>query len=253
MAAAPRPTARRLRPNHKRGITVLEVLVVVAIIGILIALMLPSVRSARPAARRTQCKNNLKQIGLALHNYHDTYGSLPPAYTVDADGNRLHSWRTLVLPFIEQQALYEKIDLSKPWNDPANAEVFQTHIQAYACPSAALSKNQTAFLAIVGPDTCFPGSDARSFDAIEDGTDQTLLVFETDASNAVNWMEPVDAEEPQFVAFGKDKDTLHHSGGTHALIADGSVRFLSRELSAETRRAMLTIANGDEINTATDF
>ncbi len=78
------------------------------------ALMIPAVSEGHKAARRMQCSNNLKQIGLAFHNYHSAYGSLPPAYTVDADGNRLHSWRTLILPFIDQSALVQQIDLNKP-------------------------------------------------------------------------------------------------------------------------------------------
>ncbi len=71
--------------------------------GILAGLLLPAVQAAREAARRVQCSNNLKQIGLALHNYNAAYKSLPPPYTVDANGQKLHSWRTLILPFIEQK------------------------------------------------------------------------------------------------------------------------------------------------------
>ncbi|MEL7264459.1 MAG: DUF1559 domain-containing protein [Planctomycetota bacterium] len=67
------------------------------------------------------CSNNVKQIGLGLANYHASWNSFPPAYTVDANGNRLHSWRTLILPYVEQQPLYDRIDLTKPWDDPAHA------------------------------------------------------------------------------------------------------------------------------------
>jgi type II secretory pathway pseudopilin PulG len=96
-------------------------LTVLAILAVVVAMLLPSVRRARPAARRSQCKNNLKQIGLALYNYEADYHAFPPAYTVDADGKPLHSWRTLILPYLDQQPLYARIDLSKPWDDPANA------------------------------------------------------------------------------------------------------------------------------------
>ncbi|HSG73025.1 MAG TPA: DUF1559 domain-containing protein, partial [Planctomycetaceae bacterium] len=108
--------------KKSRGFTLLEVIVVFLVIVVLIALLMPVTRNAGPAARRWACKNNLKQIGLALHNYHDSFGTFPPAYTVDADGKPLHSWRTLILPFVEQQSLYDSIDLTKPWDDPANAE-----------------------------------------------------------------------------------------------------------------------------------
>ena len=90
----------------------LHLLWIVPVGCLVIALMLPAQRRAREPARRSQCKNNLKQIGLALHNYHETYGAFPPAYTVDADGKRLHSWRTLILPYLDQAPLYDKIDFS---------------------------------------------------------------------------------------------------------------------------------------------
>ncbi len=236
------------RRTHN-GFTFIEMLVVLAIIGILVALLLPAVRSGnREPSRRSQCKNNLKQIGLALHNYHDTYGSLPPAYTVDADGNRLHSWRTLILPFIEQKTLYDQIDLSKPWNDRANAAVFKTaRIGVYACPSTELKDTQTTYVAVVGPDTAFSGSEARSFDDIADGLSNTLFVFETDHEHAVPWMEPVDAEPDRFIAFSKNPDALAHTGGMQALIGDGSVRFISQELPTATRQALLTIADDDKV------
>src|SRR5262245_46299640 len=93
----------RTKPIMRRGFTLLELLVVVAVIGILIALLLPATRSARPAARRAQCTNNLKQIALALRSYEQDHKALPPAYTVDESGRPLHSWRTLILPHLEQR------------------------------------------------------------------------------------------------------------------------------------------------------
>ena len=108
---------------------------VVGILALLIALLLPASRGSREAARRMQCSNHLKQIALALQNYADTYGCLPPAHTVDAEGKPLHSWRTLILPFMEQKELYDQIDLSKPWDDPANEKAMKTKISYYVCPS----------------------------------------------------------------------------------------------------------------------
>ena len=95
-------------PKQKKSpiSTVLKLLAVLGIIGIVICMMLPAVRSAREPARRNQCKSNLKQIALALQGYAQVHGALPPAYTTDADGKPLHSWRTLILPFMEEQRLY---------------------------------------------------------------------------------------------------------------------------------------------------
>ncbi len=109
--------------SSRRGPGVFEVLVILGIIAVLIALPLPSTShcSAR-VMNQASCMNNLKQIALALRTYEQAYKAFPPAYTVDAEGRPLHSWRTLILPFIEQDSLYRTIDLSKPWNDPANAK-----------------------------------------------------------------------------------------------------------------------------------
>lgn len=86
------------KPSSRRRITLVELLVVLSIVAVLIALLLPATRSARPAAHRAMCVNNLRQIALALHNYEQVCKCLPPAYTVDASGRPLHSWRTLILP-----------------------------------------------------------------------------------------------------------------------------------------------------------
>src|SRR5690242_17032670 len=117
------PAAAR---ESKRKTSVL--LIVIAVIGGLFlllcctgvpfALILPAVQQAREAARRSQCKNNLKQIGLALHNYHETYGGLPPAFVADDQGRPMHSWRVLILPFLGEQALYNEYNLSEPWDGP---------------------------------------------------------------------------------------------------------------------------------------
>src|SRR5579864_1381633 len=94
-------TGANSKPSSARGFTLLELVVVVIIIVVLIALLLPAIRSSGPAARRAQCTNNLKQIALALSNYEQANSALPPAFTVDAEGKPLHSWRTLILPYLE--------------------------------------------------------------------------------------------------------------------------------------------------------
>jgi type II secretory pathway pseudopilin PulG len=131
------------RKKAKRKFRFIELLAVLSIIGILVALLLPAVRTARPAALRMQCTNNLKQIALALRNYESAFEALPPAYTVDSEGKPLHSWRTLILPYLERKQLYESIDLSKPWNDPANAAALKTGISEFRCPAADCPANQT--------------------------------------------------------------------------------------------------------------
>jgi prepilin-type N-terminal cleavage/methylation domain-containing protein len=116
-----------------RGFTLVELLVVIAIIGVLVALLLPAVQSAREAARRMQCSNNLKQIALAVHNYHDTHQRLPPASTnANLAGS---SGFAAILPYLEQGNLYLQYDFSKGNSDPANLQVVSQRIKGYICPS----------------------------------------------------------------------------------------------------------------------
>ena len=129
-----------------RGFTLIELLVVIAIIAILIALLLPAVQQAREAARRTQCKNNLKQLALAVHNYHDTNNTFPPGYIFAPPNHVTRSALTMILPYIEQGNLYQSIDHSVPmFNGPtgynatvlaANVAAAATIIPAFLCPSS---------------------------------------------------------------------------------------------------------------------
>lgn len=214
--------------------------------GLLVALMLPNLRRGREPSRRTQCKNNLKQIGLALHNYHDDYGSFPPAYTVDSKGRALHSWRTLLLPYLEHSNLYQQIDFSKPWNDPANATVFEVSINEFQCPSLSIPKNHTTYLGVSGPDSFFNAAAARIISDITDGTSNTLTVVEVPHDQSVPWMAPHDADEALILSIAKDSKVAH-SGGYQGLIADGSVRFISIDTDKSTLRALLTISADDVV------
>src|SRR5690606_38053277 len=125
--------------------TLVELLVVIAIIGVLVSLLLPAVQAAREAARRTQCSNNMKQLGLALHNYHDTHGRFPPQaiYGPGAPPYTLpyhHTWMVMILPFIEQQPLYDAIDKRLPIFPqllPTGQPIRSAQVAAFRCPSDA--------------------------------------------------------------------------------------------------------------------
>src|SRR5262245_40234739 len=126
--------SRRIRAA---GFTLVELLVVIAIIGILVALLLPAIQAAREAARRTQCANNLKNIGLALHNYADAKKTLPPATGLVMGLGEINggTWVVKIWPYIEEQALYDKFDQKKASNDPANATVVAAPLSWAICPS----------------------------------------------------------------------------------------------------------------------
>lgn len=124
--------------TQKRGFTLIELLVVIAIIAILISLLLPAVQQAREAARRSSCKNNLKQIGLALHNYNDTFRTFPPGgITVGTCcGTKSGiNWAIAILPYLDQAPLYQKYDASAFNEDPVNAAVREQNMVVYNCPS----------------------------------------------------------------------------------------------------------------------
>jgi len=130
-------TSTERNPLHKsrRGFTLIELLVVIAIIAILVALLLPAVQQAREAARRSQCKNNLKQIGLAIHNYHDTHNVFPYSST-SSELSNWHSWIEFVMPYVELSAVYNKINFSVGYGGTGNLSLFQDRLYSvFTCPS----------------------------------------------------------------------------------------------------------------------
>lgn len=118
--------------RRRRGFTLIELLVVIAIIAILVSLLLPAVQQAREAARRTQCRNNLKQVGLAMHNYHDAHGCFPFGQLDSPNG---YSAISQMLPYFDQVNVYDLINFSVPYNNPANQVPFMTEIPLLRCPS----------------------------------------------------------------------------------------------------------------------
>jgi prepilin-type N-terminal cleavage/methylation domain-containing protein/prepilin-type processing-associated H-X9-DG protein len=140
---------RRTGCRRPRGFTLIELLVVIAIIAVLIGLLLPAVQRVREAAARTQCVNNLKQIGLALQNYHDSNASFPPGYVsnYDAAGNDTGpgwGWAAFILPQMEQQNLYSAIQFSQNIEAPANSGVRVQPMKSFLCPSDYLPPTWTA-------------------------------------------------------------------------------------------------------------
>jgi hypothetical protein len=185
--------------------------------------------------------NNIRNIALALRNYEDEYHVLPPAYTVDARGNRLHSWRTLILPYLDQKALYKRIDLSKPWHDPANAKLGETPLAAYSCPEAQCPENCTTYLAVVTPDSCLRAGKSRALSEIA-SPGKTLMVIEVDSKHAVPWMSADDASEELWLSFGPKSD-LPHAGGSLAAFVDGIARSVPAELPSNDRRALISVSS----------
>jgi prepilin-type processing-associated H-X9-DG protein len=249
-----KPMAPPPKPSSATPVAVVLLVVVVGFFacgGVLVALLLPAVQAAREAARRSQCSNNLKQIGLALHNYHDVYKTFPPAYIPDEDGQPKHSWRVLILPFIEQQPMHQMYDFNEPWDGPNNSQFANMMPAVYRCPSDPGQSNSPAYLAISGPGSIFDNEKGSRMMDITDGTSNTIMVAEVAGAN-FNWMDPRDLDTGAMaMAINSVKDgttiSSHHPGGAQAAFADGSVRFLATTLDMNTLRLLLQKNDGQAV------
>ena len=315
------------KSNWKRtGFTLIELLVVIAIIAILIALLLPAVQQAREAARRTQCRNSLKQIGLAMHNYLDVFGTFPPGYISTTMGNTAATqnthwaWGSMVLPYIDQAPLYNKYDINSPMSATTgnNATIRSTVIPGYMCPSDAntntrlnrwngggalwargnyganlgkqLGGNLTQWLGISsaqrGAMGLGMGAKVRDF---TDGQSNTVMVWEMrvgigDQDPRGTWAmgrygtslvagcqnegdcpginTPNNGSDDVFGCNsvpaqgmgcwnggdGQVSPRSFHVGGVHALLGDGSVKFISENLDFNTHRYISSIAGGETVS-----
>jgi prepilin-type processing-associated H-X9-DG protein len=225
---------------------------------VLIALLLPAVQSAREAARRAQCVNNLKQIALACLNYESANGAYPPAALTGEGGKPLLSWRVAILPYIDQKPLYDKFHLDEPWDSPHNRQLLPYMPRTYLCPSrpdsGAAAVSSTSYRVFSGKGTLFEPGHAARMAEVTDGTSNTLMVVE--AKDAVPWTKPDE------LPFNLDDRAVggpplfgvgsFHPGGFNAAFADGSVRFLRTTIDHQILRALVT-KNAGEVVGASDF
>lgn len=207
-------------------------------------------REARNAAIASASQGHLNQLQLALHCYHDAYGCFPPAYLVDERGVPVHSWRALILPFIEQKSLYDAYRFDEPWNGPNNRKLVDGMPEIFQMPSEPSSTCMTNIVAIVGPGTAFPGSNSTRLEDFADGLDNTILLAEITASD-ICWLEPKDlrVEEMSFEVNDPSKPSISSSRrrGPYVVLANSIHAYqLSRSLRPETLKALTTIKGGDD-------
>lgn len=216
----------------------------IATIGILIALLLPAVQAAREAARRAQSANNLKQIGLAMHNYYDVQKTLPARANFKDDKPML-SWRVHLLPYLGQDSLYKQFHLDEPWDSQHNQTLIPLMPAVFRNPSSTAKPGTSDYLGVAGQGLMFEGAKGRTMAEIRDGTANTIMIVEADPDRAVIWTRPedwqFDAQQP-LAGLGNA-----HPGGFNALMADASVRFISKSIDPKTFQALLTIAGGETV------
>ena len=203
--------------------------------------LIPGLNGGRQAARRMQAGNSLKQIVLALQNYHDTHGTFPPAVVTDSDGKPLYSGRVLLLPFMEERAIYNRFDKSKAWDSPENLPISQTSIQAFECLASSGKPGRCDFVFVSGPGTAFEGTKTISYVDIVDGSANTLFVIETKAG-PTSWAAPVDWD-----ASSGPIPPGHFPGITLAGFADGHVMSIATTPPNPHSRALSTINGREEL------
>lgn len=247
----------------------------IAAIGVLL-LALPAwwlrdtVTQALESSHRSSCNCHLKQFGLAMHNYHDTFGSFPPAFVLGPDGRKWHSWRVLILPYLEQQALYDEYRFDEPWDGPNNRKLLAKMPQIFVCPSRprepksatllaigvlacndgpgpSVKNGITSYAAVLGQDCVFRGVQSVNVKEITDGTSNTLLIGEC-THTKIPWTKPEDIDiaiHPTLGDPGGFSGT--HGDGVMFLIADGAVKFLSTLLPQATVDALFTRNGGESM------
>lgn len=270
--------------NKRKGFTLIELLVVIAIIAVLIALLVPAVQKVREAASRTQCINNLKQIGVAVHNYHDVRKMLPPAgrdgpsvTCCKGDTRKEWSWRFQILPYLEQDALFQTSD---------DVAVAKTAVPVYHCPTrriptvysngarADYAANGGSSMSSSGLDGVFVRTyyGSKTLLHISDGTSNTLMVGEKQVHpsfqgntggdnepwNNAGWDEDIvrfgnvapepDALHPASSSHWSSKFGSMHDGVFNAVLCDGSVRSISFSVNAEQFRRFCVSNDGLTVN-----
>ena len=218
-----------------------------ATLAVMTALLLPAVQQAREAARRTQAKNNLKQIGLSMFNYESAHARFPERAVLDKSGKPGLSWRVKILPFLDQKDLYDQFHLDEPWDSDHNKTLISRMPLTYSSPNDEELNQQgkTRYLILRGEGTMFAGEKGPAIADVKDGTSQTIMAVEADTDHAVVWTSPDDLE--------LDFDDLlaglrgARNGGFHALLADGSVRFVSENIDLQTLKALITSAGGETL------
>jgi hypothetical protein len=222
-------------------------LVTTAVIGVLVALLLPAIQAAREAARRNQSMSHMRLITLAMLNYESAMRRFPPHANYDANGQPLLSWRVHILPYIEEGQLYSEFHLDEPWDSEHNKKLIPRMPAVFANPNSNTPPElgMTNYLAVVGPECAINGTaEGKRISQITDGASRTIAIVEANDDQAVTWTKPADFEfraaDPAAGLSGM------RQGGFLAGFCDGHTELVRLPIPAETLAAFFT-ANGREL------
>lgn len=218
-------------------------------------LIWPSVdMTTKPKRGRHPSKNNLKQIGLALHEYHENYGVFPPAFLADKNGQPKHSWRVLILPYLGEQKLYDSYRFDQPWHGPDNWKLINKMPDCFRFRRREEDDQMefghpagtTIYVAPRGDGTVISGVEGVSVDDITDGTSYTIQVVE-DSLYPVPWLAPDDVSFDLCLKHLQTSDPDGIPSGQHILLCDGTVRFVTNDLDEKVFRNLLIRNDGEEV------
>ena len=239
----------------RQGNAVRAGIIVGGVLGmtVLVAVLLPSVPSAREASRRMQCFNNLKQIMIAVHTYHDEFGKLPRPISTNRDKIEV-SWRIVMAPYLDLRHISDPYDRAQPWDSAANQRVARARPSTLLCPSNTTERDDqqryfTAYSIPVGPDAPFSNAEPRRMADFAKGTSNIIGLVEACGRNIV-WTQPADVDLttlPIGVNRNGEKPGMSngmvssmHPGGANAATLDGAVRFLNNDIDQTTLRQLLS-------------
>jgi hypothetical protein len=224
---------------------------------VILASLVPTNHIPRGAAHRAQCQSHLKQIGLALQNYHDIHRLFPHRVLKQENEPALLSWRVSLMPYLESNPDYQKFHQDEPWNSQHNAKLIQHMPTMYRCPSEPnndADKYHTSYLAISGKDTMWPDNESITVKAVADGTANTVLVMESHCTG-ITWSEPRDQTANQLLKerrrlrrAGKSPST-NHPGGSMAVMVDGSTRYIPASIDPQVLEQILNRHDGEPKST----
>lgn len=218
----------------------------------LIALLMPAVQVNREGPRRARCVNNIRQLILAIHNYHSANGFLGRAHEVDADGKPKHSWRVRILQYIDEEKLYDQYNFDEPWDGPNNRLLVDKMPEGFRCPECEHSDSLTPYKLVSDPEALFHGSRKASFEDVKDGVDSAIVLVE-DSAKPVNWMSPEDVTIEQAVRAITENASVHVAEdnilwkttyGAYVCNIDGSAYDINPMTDPEILRQSMRVNDG---------